>query len=296
MKTPNYNTNLTLFLAFILSSIFATLLQAEEQIEAIAVGTTGYAAQSSAFSAPDYDNYNLSALVATEDNDTILGVNTNPSGGFTYNGVHRGNFTKSGDGLYFESDLYATTADLYDAYPLGSDWEFNFFYDSGVRMVTGERPDAPTSYSLPVNPGYIVSALSADTNVADDGFWDNGRLVLDVAGTYTLSFSQFVSVPIHSEVLIRNPLGPDLSIEADGNLGTLTIHGADLVAGTIYEGYIEIFYGDEVLGSFDPTVDFKRSITSFEIEAVPESATYALVFGLLVTVISLLRRRHFVSR
>lgn len=293
MKTPNYNTNLTLFLAFILLSIFAALLQAEE-IEAIAVGTTGYAVQSSAFSAPDYDNYNLSALVATEDNDTILGVNTNPGGGFTYNGDHRGNFTKSGDGLYFESDLYATTDDLYADYPLGSDWEFNFFYDSGVRMVTGARPASP-AYSLPITPGYIVSALSADTNVADDGFWDNGRLVLNVAGTYTLSFSQFDSVPFSSEVLIRNPGGPDLSIEADGNLGILTIDGADLVAGTIYEGYIEIFYGSIIENGFD-TVDFKRSITSFEIEAVPEPATYALVFGLLVTVISLLRRRHFVSR
>jgi hypothetical protein len=289
MKTPNYNTNLTLFLAFILSSIFAALLQAEEQIDTIAVGTTGYAVQSSAFSAPDYDNYNLSAIVATDENFTILDVN--PGGGFTYDGVHRGNFTKSGDGLYFESDLYATTADLYAAYPLGSTYEFNFLYNSVVRTETGTRPDAPTSYSLPVNPGYIVSALSADTNVADDGFWDNGRLVLDVAGTYTLSFSQFDSVPVFSEVLIRNPLGPDLFIEADGNLGILTIHGADLVAGTLYEGYIEIFYGDEVSGSFDPTVDFKRSITSFEIEAVPEPATYALVFGLLVAVITLLRRR-----
>ncbi|MDV7391972.1 PEP-CTERM sorting domain-containing protein, partial [Arthrospira platensis SPKY1] len=112
----------------------------------------------------------------------------------------------------------------------------------------------------------------------------------------TFSFSEFDSDPVFSEVLIRNPLGPDLSIEADGNLGILTIHGADLVAGTIYEGYIEIFYGDEVSGSFDPTVDFKRSITSFEIEAVPEPATYALVFGLLVAVITLLRRRHFVNR
>ncbi len=289
MKTPNYNTNLTLFLAFIGSSIFAALMQAEEQIDTIAVGTTGYAVQSSAFSAPDYDNYNLSAIVATDDNFTILDVN--PTGGFTYDGVHRGNFTKSGDGLYFESSLFSNTTDLYAAYPLGSTWGVDFLYNSGSRTETGARPDAPTSYSLPVTPGYIVSAHSADTNVADHGFWDNGRLILDVAGTYTLSFSQFVIEPVFSEVLVRNTLAGDLPIEADGNLGILTIHGSDLVAGTIYEGYIEIFYGDEVSGSFDPTVDFKRSITSFEIEAVPEPATYALVFGLLVAVLTLLRRR-----
>jgi hypothetical protein len=264
-------------------------LAATDALDAIAVGTTGYAVQSSGFSNPGYASYALSAFTDASGNETILDIN--PSGGFTYDNVLRGNFTKRGDTLVFDGAQYTSINDLYAAYPLGASYEFNFLYDSAVRTENGIRPSEPVD--LPVNPGYLVSALSTDTNVAADGFWDNGKLILDVAGTYTLSFYQFALEPYFAEAIVRgDPEGIYYEILVDAyeaNLGSLVINGADLVAGHNYDGAIEIFYGDAVTGSHDPTVDFMRSVTTFTIEAVPEPSSFALWAGFLVAMAFLVR-------
>lgn len=297
MKVSGIMTVLPVFCVSLFGLAILPKLQADntDLLEVVAVGTTGYAVQATAFDAPAYTNYNLSAFTSVEDDGDLLTVNQT-GGGFSYDGSLLANFVKEGDSLHFESAVYSSLNELYQVYPLGKSFLFNFLYDGSERVESGTRESDPTPHSMPLNPGYITSATaSVDTPGVLNGYWENGNLVLDVTGKYHLSFSQFVTVPLNALVDVWGGPGDnyyEAHIFSEGNLAELVIDGSNLVAGHIYQGEIEIFYGTVIDDDNVAIVDFKRSITTFTIEAVPEPSTYALWVGLLVGVAALMHSRR----
>ncbi|MCC5833412.1 MAG: hypothetical protein JJU20_01650 [Opitutales bacterium] len=260
-------------------------------IGAVGVGTTGVANQTD-FNAPAYQGFLLDFLVDAESNS----LTPNPSGGAYYNGAFVSNFHDQGeprDSLRASSSLFSSTAQLYAAYPLGGSFEFNFLKDGSERILTGSRLNSP-DFNLPTVPLYITS-VQETTGVAPNAFWENGKLVLDVSGTYQLSFFSYTEAPLFAEALIRGETHGGFFWERfaeseDANLQMLEINGSELVAGNTYFGRIEALYGDLTTGSHDPTFDFMRSMTYFEIAAIPEPRFYASLFGLLAIAIVLLRK------
>lgn len=260
-------------------------------IGAVGVGTTGIAQQTE-FSTPSYQGYVLEFLVDSESNS----LSPNPAGGASYNGTFVSNFFDEGiprDSLRASSPMYSSTAQLYSAYPLGGSFEMNFLYNGVEQVFTGERIAAP-GFDLPPHPQYITSILET-TGSAPAAFWENGKLVLDVQGIYQLSFFDFVDVPLFAEAIIKGNTHGGFYWETfvdseDANLPILEIDGSELVAGNTYFGRIEVLYGDLTTGDHDPTFDFMRSMTHFEIAAVPEPRQYALFLGLVALGLLLLRR------
>jgi hypothetical protein len=276
----------------LITSPFTTSLAAE--IGAVGIGTTGIAEQTTA-AGPSYLGFMLDFVLDTE-ND-VQSLEPNPAGGAYYNGNLVSNFPASNgpnDSLRASSALFATTGDLYTEFPLGGSFEINFLHNSVERIETGERLSAP-AFDLPAFPQYVTGVQIVGGS-APDAFWADGVLNLDVRGIYHLTFHEYAQVPMWSEAIIRGNTHGGQYWEAlvegpDMNLPVLEIDGSQLVNGNFYAGQIEALYGDITIGSHDPTFDFMRSMTYFDIAAIPEPRLYPWIAALSAIAFVILRRK-----
>ena len=171
----------------------------------------------------------------------------------------------------------------------------------------GEQASYTSQYTasfqaMPPHAFYITSATTGGT----PAYWDgNGRLVLDVNSTYTLNFNTFATQPDFMSLGLYGP-GVDVEREAfavngDAAIVTQVINAGDLVAGALYDGELLVAEADLAgesgllqVGTASMNVsaiNYQGMLTEVEILAVPEPASYALIFGALVLGFGAVRHR-----